>query len=158
MLGTMQSSRETTSPRGAQAARTSRHRVPSRRGLLLVLTALLTTACVTAPVYQPTSTVPTAAARPDLRAAILAGLATKGWRVAREGPGVIEATVRAGGHTATVAIRYGGNQYSIQYVSSSEGLKYDGETIHRRYNHWVRLLDDAIYKAATSGGPPRPPQ
>jgi hypothetical protein len=39
--------------------------------------------------------------------------------------------------------------WRIAHVQSSPGLKYGhdarhGEVIHRRYNHWVRLLDQAI--------------
>lgn len=69
---------------------------------------------------------------------------TKGWRVEDEQPGAILATVQAGGHWGTVEIVYDDLGYAIRHVRSSPGLKYDGINIHRRFNHWVERLDNAI--------------
>lgn len=124
-----------------------------------------------APVYQVSGVRLTPYSEPPLsvaevREVVLRGLAQKRWNVQREEPSAIVASVTAGGHEATVRIDYNSAGYSISYVDSSSGLKYDGQNIHRRYNHWVRLLDDAIRgefsklqneRAHRTPAPPAPP-
>jgi hypothetical protein len=82
------------------------------------------------------------------RQAIRDGLAAKRWKVDRDEPGRIIATITMGEHQATVRITYTADHYSIHHQESSNGLKYDGTNIHRRYNHWIRLLSQAIDHAA----------
>ena len=78
--------------------------------------------------------------------AILAAMYARGWHLVDDAPGVVLATVSSMGHRATVRIGYQAGSYSILYEDSSHGLKYraHSQLIHRRYNHWVRRLDDAI--------------
>ena len=98
-------------------------------------------------------------ATPELvRAAILRGLAAKRWTVVSDQPGTLVATVTSREHTATIRIDYTAAEYSIHHQESTPGLKYDGTKIHKLYNNWVKMLNNAIIKAlnepeaATAGG------
>jgi hypothetical protein len=108
---------------------------------------------------------PPAPPRPPaaIRTAILQGLATKGWKVDGEQSGLIVATVAASSHFAQVSVTYTPYAYSITYRNSSPSLKYDGRIIHRRYNHWINQLRQAIDAQLTTPAPgaplaPLPPQ
>lgn len=87
--------------------------------------------------------------------AIMRALASRGWQLDREGPDGIVATVVSGGHSATVLIQHDAQTYSISYLDSSPGLKFNGTAIHRRYNDWIERLDRSIRKflAASNGSP-----
>jgi hypothetical protein len=89
------------------------------------------------------------------RDAILRALVERKWTIVKEEGTSILATVTAGGHTATVGITYNATSYSIRYVDSSPGLKYDGVEIHRRYNHWVDRLRVSINEHLANA-PPAP--
>jgi hypothetical protein len=101
------------------------------------------------------ASVPSATGQPlsdaDVRAIILRALADKHWTVASELPGSITANVLSRGHEATIRVDYTASSYSITHVSSSPGLKYDGTTIHRAYNNWIKFLNDTIQREATRG-------
>jgi hypothetical protein len=84
------------------------------------------------------------ASREVVRNAILRALAMRGWQLEREAPDGIVATVVSGGHSATVHIQYEERAYSIDYVDSSPGLKFNGSRIHRRYNEWIERLNRTI--------------
>ena len=77
---------------------------------------------------------------------VFKGLVRRGWKVDKATPDYVTASVERGGHAATVKITYFPGAYHIAYVNSSDGLQYDGEEIHHRYNHWVRRLDNTIMK------------
>jgi hypothetical protein len=79
-----------------------------------------------------------------VRDAIMRALVERKWTIVKEEGASILATVTSGGHSATAGITYNATSYSIRYVDSSEGLKYDGVEIHRRYNHWVDRLRVSI--------------
>jgi hypothetical protein len=112
------------------------------------------------PVALPAGLTPSIARTRD---AILRGLADRGWTIDREEGQTIVASVSAGGHQATVGIDYSADSYSIHYVTSSPGLRYDGIEIHKRYNHWVDRLRVSINKELASSpaqepeGPPPAP-
>jgi hypothetical protein len=102
----------------------------------------------------------------EVRQILVRAATLRKWTVEREEPRVIFARIVYGAHEAVVRLDYNSAGYSISYVDSSPGLRYDGVTIHRRYNQWVRLLDDSIQKEfgiyeklPTAGGsaPPPPP-
>lgn len=98
--------------------------------------------------------------------AVVQGATAKGWTVAHRAPGLVVADVTSGGHGARVQILVNEGGWRIVHEQSSPGLKFrkddrHGEIIHRRYNHWVRLLDEAIRQAlviGTAGGANPPPQ
>ena len=93
------------------------------------------------PVTLPSGTAPTA---PAVRDAIVRALAHRGWTVVSEQGPAITARVQAMGHWAIARIDYTGSAYSITRVDSSPGLKFDGERIHRHYNHWIDRLRASI--------------
>ena len=85
---------------------------------------------------------------------IRAAVQARGWTIREDQPGrIVASTVAHGGHTAAIQIDYDTYRYSITHLESSDGLLYDGSNIHRRYNHWVRLLDEMIqYELRWSSG------
>lgn len=95
-------------------------------------------------------------ALPVVHDAILRALSSRTWVVDSDMPQSITASVSRSGHSATVRIVYGTDSYSIGYVASSPGLKFDGALIHKRYNHWVDRLRASIDEAlrAPPGQPP----
>jgi hypothetical protein len=119
--------------------------------LLALLFILIGAACTKAAVLEPRD----ANALPIsddgvMREVILDALRERGWRVEDEMVGAIAATVRAGGHEATVEVRYDGRGYLIRHLRSSPGLAYRGDTVHKRYNRWVAALDRSIQKRVRS--------
>lgn len=94
-----------------------------------------------APVAPPAGV---AATRELVHDAIIRALASRTWAVVEDDADGIVAEVSAGGHSASVLVRYDARSYSIHRVSSSDGLKYDGTRIHRRYNHWIDRLRASI--------------
>lgn len=84
------------------------------------------------------------ASAPQVRDAIIRALGSRGWQLNREGPDGIMATMISGGHSATIRIQYDEHTYSIQYVDSSPGLRFNGRAIHRNYNGWVEKLNRSI--------------
>ena len=80
--------------------------------------------------------------------AIEVALAKRHWAVSQKTPGRYIATLSERVHRVTVNIDYGAKGIFIDYVDSTE-LMYerDGkgrETIHRKYNTWVKNLADDI--------------
>ncbi|MCB0334685.1 MAG: hypothetical protein KDD62_00225 [Bdellovibrionales bacterium] len=128
--------------------------------------------CATAKLYTPNPiVVPTSVSKSTMRAAAVRALKNRGWLIEKDWEDKTEASVRSGSHLARIRVSYPGNQIKIQYLDSSD-FKYsvkDGEAmIHRRYNHWVRLIEDDIlaslgpkgaYSVVTTGNvasaPPR---
>jgi hypothetical protein len=129
------------------------------RNVLVVtslLLALAGSACspTLAPVYSPAETAGVSAAgvpytSAQIDQAVVAGAQAKGWTIISHAPGLTVAEVSSGGHTARVRILTADNGWRIVHEQSSPSLHFrnderHGEVIHRRYNHWVRLLDEAI--------------
>jgi hypothetical protein len=127
------------------------------RNILVAITLLLGSAACSptlAPVYSPAELAGVNAAGQPYTAeqidqAAAAGAHAKGWTIEQHTPGLTVAEVSSGGHTARVRIVTNETGWRVLHEQSSPGLKYSveerhGEVIHRRYNHWVRLLDDAI--------------
>ena len=77
------------------------------------------------------------------KAILLAGL-KKHWVMKVVSPGLIRGDLALRSHQASIDIRYSERNFSITYVSSS-GLDADGQgNIHRGYNRWITMLDEAI--------------
>lgn len=149
-----------------------------RRGLIAAVLALVVAgvlgnvACSPgmAPVYSPvTASGISPSGQPytleQVEMAVVQGAAAKGWTVVHRAPGLVVADVSSGGHGARVQILINEGGWRIVHEQSSPGLKHraddrHGEIIHRRYNHWVRLLDESIRQALvtqTAGGAYPPP-
>jgi len=142
---------------------------------LVVAGALGNVACSPgmAPVYSPVTAAglsPTGQpyTTEQVEMAVVQGATAKGWTVVHRAPGLVVADVSSGGHGARVQILVNEGGWRVVHEQSSPGLKFrqddrHGEIIHRRYNHWVRLLDESIRQALimqTAGGayPPPMPQ
>ncbi len=102
-----------------------------------------------APVVLPAGMPPSPALTRD---AILRAIVAKHWTIDGENGQTIVTSVSSGGHSATVRIDYDAAYYSITYLKSSAGLKYDGQNIHRRYNHWIDRLREAINRSIAQTG------
>jgi hypothetical protein len=77
---------------------------------------------------------------------IITGGATRGWKIAKIKPGLMEGSIYTRGHTAIVTIPYTKAKYSIIYKDSSKDLYADEEgRIHKRYNTWVMNLNNDIH-------------
>lgn len=72
-----------------------------------------------------------------------------GWIMRPVSPGKLEATLRLREHVAVVDIEYDTKTFSIRY-KDSQNLNYDGRTIHRNYNSWIRNLERAINAQVTA--------
>jgi hypothetical protein len=126
------------------------------RNVIVFLSLLVLSACspTLAPVYSPAQTAGVSATGAPYTAAqidqaVVAGAQAKGWTIISHAPGATVAEVSSGGHTARVRVLTTDGGWRIVHEQSSPGLKYStserhGEVIHRRYNHWVHLLDDTI--------------
>lgn len=147
-----------------------RHSLLAATLLLAASATLGNAACAPtlAPVYAPAqaagvgpSGAPYTQEQVDL--AVVQGAQAKGWTVIQHAPGLTVAEVAAGGHSARVRVLTSAGGWRIVHEQSSPGLKHEvdprhGEVIHRRYNHWVRLLDESIRAAlATQANPTVPP-
>jgi hypothetical protein len=125
--------------------------VPLTLGLVMILSGC---GAGTAELFAPrTPAAPdasgTRASIEQVRWAIRVGLVRKRWNILEENPRAFVARVTSGGHRATVQIRYNATGWTIEHLASSPGLLYreHKNRIHRRYNHWVKGLDNAIQLA-----------
>jgi hypothetical protein len=139
--------------------------------MLAMAAAVGSTACAPnlAPVYAPAEAAGvTAEGTPytsqQVEEAAAVGAQSKGWTIVQRAPGVVVAEISAGGHQARVRILCSAEGWRILHEQSSPGLQFGhddehGDVIHRRYNHWVRLLDESIRRALatqTSGAEATP--
>jgi hypothetical protein len=83
-----------------------------------------------------------------VKQAILAGAAAKGWTIAQQADGKIQATlVVRNKHTVVVLISYTPQKYSLTYkdsINMNYGERNGEPVIHPFYNTWVQDLKDAI--------------
>lgn len=89
-----------------------------------------------------------AASAEQVRQAITAAAAGKGWTVAEQGDGKLQATIVVRGkHTVVVDIAYAADKYALTYKDSINMnlIERDGQKlIHPFYNKWVQTLKEAI--------------
>jgi hypothetical protein len=134
---------------------------------LVLAGALGNVACAPnlAPVYSPSSPAGlsisgTPYTAEQVENAVVQGATSRGWVIVQRTPGTVIADINSGGHGARVRVLVTEGGWRIVHESSSPSLKYGqdarhGEVIHRRYNHWVRLLDESVRQALvmqSSGG------
>jgi hypothetical protein len=67
------------------------------------------------------------------------------WTISKVRSGLMRGVLGYSGHVATVSIPYDANSFQIIYTSSSN-FAYDesDQTIHSRYNDWVKKLESRI--------------
>lgn len=112
--------------------------------LALLVGSLLIAGCSSTPVQNiPRTVVTTTKTVEQVEEAIIGAAKARGWSVTDKKPGEIQLTIHARQHSATVAVAYDKEGYSINYVSS-ENLNYSSGSIHKKYNRWVRTLDKDI--------------
>lgn len=113
-------------------------------GLLLSLNLMAADLIDPAPIAVP-SNLTSAQVSTEIKRAMI----NRGWAVAKEQPGVIDATLSIRSHRAQVKITHDRSQVVITYVSS-ENLDYKEKKgkrlIHRNYNSWVNNLVSDISK------------
>ena len=121
---------------------------------LLVCAGLLGAGCRSlAPVYNVQNKTVVLAANTTMQQAILQGGSAKRWTMSAVRPGLMKGVFVTRGHSVEVYIPYTQNTYSIEYADS-DNMRYNSakKKIHPKYNQWVRNLDLAIYRAATTTG------
>jgi hypothetical protein len=76
---------------------------------------------------------------------IVRALTKKRWAVTKEdkATGILQAEILVRRHYAKIEIKYSATNYSITYMDSRD-LRYRNGEIHRNYNKWIKLLDEAI--------------
>lgn len=114
--------------------------------VVAVGSAVLVAGCTHPPVYN-VQDAPITTNRPVTieeigNAIVTAGVALN-IRTQKVKPGLINAYFGGSPWFATVEIRYDEKSYNITY-KDSQGLKYDGSTIHKRYNSMVQNLENRI--------------
>lgn len=118
-----------------------------RQLLASALLAVFLTGCATTqPINNIAETsVPrlVTASQNQVGKAITSAVYARGWRVIKDEPGLIEASINVRTHRADVSIPYSAKGYSIEY-KNSVNLDQSGNMIHRNYNKWVTLLDRQI--------------
>lgn len=81
----------------------------------------------------------------EVKKAIMHGAERHSWKVESESPGVIRIKLDGRKDRAVLVmdVVYDTKSYSIKYVSS-EGLRYNGTTIHSSYTRWMTNLTNSI--------------
>lgn len=87
--------------------------------------------------------------------AIIRAVTGRGWAVTQDAPGMVVATIRKEKLFATVEIPYTANDFSIIHRESAPEFKYDGQRIHKHYNHWVDRLRASITAELLGPGAPK---
>ena len=120
-----------------------------KRVVMLVTVFLVLTGCNTSrPLYNVKNAAVTSGSGSPVtmvgvRRAIVLAATQKGWVMKEMGAGRLQATINVRKHMAQVLIAYTPRSYSITY-QDSHTLEYDGATIHRNYNKWIRKLEGLI--------------
>ena len=113
-------------------------------GMAAVLMCLAIVGCGTKPVLNMRDVAIKSEHTTDqVRDAIIAAGATRGWVIKDAGPGQLRATIAVRTHRAEADIAYSKTSYSITYASSTD-LDYKDGKIHRNYNKWIENLSLAI--------------
>ncbi len=129
-------------------------------GLAAVLALLALSACRVAPIQNIESAplqAPGFATLEDVADAIIRAGLVQGWEMREIRPGLFEAKLIVGGrYQARIDIFFDTRAFSILYKDSAN-LRYNGRTIHKRYNQWVSFLKAEIQKQMRALKPGQPP-
>jgi hypothetical protein len=116
------------------------------RFVMIMCSIMLLAACgKTAPIENVTTPISPVQgiSSNDVRTAIVAGAATRGWVVRDISSVEMEGILKLRSHTAVVSIAYDEKHYAITYKSSSNLKAKDGK-IHKNYNGWIKNLEQSI--------------
>ncbi len=114
----------------------------------LILTVLLVTiiGCRSNPVREvvdaPVMTIGEYTVK-DVEKAIIRAGQSIGWSMKSVKPGLIIGVIFVRNNMAKVEISYDKKNFSITYKDSA-GLKYNGTSISRYYNNWIKNLEQRI--------------
>jgi len=118
--------------------------------ILMIMMALLSvlTACSGPQIYNtdmPVTSQPLVTQELVGTAIMSASRFFEEWNVTKVRPGEMKGTLSYGAHVGIVSIPYDANSFRIIY-KSSDNFDFDAEdqTIHPRYNAWVKKLEDRI--------------
>lgn len=81
----------------------------------------------------------------DVRRVIVESATTKGWTIKEIDATHMEITRRLRASMVQSVITYSESSFSIAYKDSAN-MKYNGTTIHHKYNRWVRKLEKLIIR------------
>jgi len=113
-------------------------------GLVALLACLMVGGCATKPLRNiPEVAIASPHTVEEVRQAIVAAGAGKGWEMKDVEPGLVRATLHVRTHVAVADIAFTSTTYSITYVDSTN-LNYEDGNIHGNYNRWVQNLTEAI--------------
>ncbi|MBS0395787.1 MAG: hypothetical protein JSR54_14290 [Proteobacteria bacterium] len=81
----------------------------------------------------------------EVQSAVMAGCVTKGWVPTAQGPGHVHAVLTRPDYRAEIDVTFTTTTLSIKYADS-QGLDWnpDKRLIHRNFNRWLTLLQQAI--------------
>lgn len=118
------------------------------RTLLVAMGIMAIVGCRTAPIYNVEDAAIVSSTNKRLtmeqvKTAIIRGGVNRGWAMKAAGNGLVIGTLHLRGTQSVVEIKYNTKSYSITH-KDSQGLGYNGESIHRRYNTWVQNLQTSI--------------
>jgi len=135
----------------------------NRRSLVLIILASLGLAATAAAGGRPIpmreildAPVPWPAGKEgsleQVQRAVFAGLAAKGWVGTLAGPGKAHAYIQKPDWRCEIDVTFNTHSYSITY-SNSDHLDYNAEKheIHRNFNRWLLLLQQAIDTSLQAG-------
>jgi len=119
-----------------------------KRVFLLASVLFLLAACAGKPIYNVdrASVATSSGATPsmaDVRGAIIRAANSKHWTTKDIDTTHLLVTHVRNKRMASVVVEYSTTFFSITYKDSRK-LKYKGETIHRKYNGWIRNLEFRI--------------
>jgi len=75
-----------------------------------------------------------------VRTAVRETFLGRGWLPTDKGPNAVEAKLEKSKYNAVVTATWTTQAVTIKY-KSSEGLRAEGDQIHRNYNKWIRYLE-----------------
>lgn len=91
------------------------------------------------------SPIPSGLSKTQVKKAMIRAGARRNWIIRENDAGGLEATLHNRKHMVKVDIAYNRSSYSITYKASAN-MKYKGGLIHKKYNAWVRNLDQDIQR------------
>lgn len=102
----------------------------------------------TEPVYTAVIPLATKATPAQVKKGVKMAVLGRKWTISNEKGNTFEASYtkaerRGGDLTARIRVTYGPKEVKVEYVSS-ENMGYDGGSINRYYNSWVKNLEKDI--------------
>lgn len=87
----------------------------------------------------------------EIERAIIAAGAQHQWQFDELAPGKLHATYSHGSHQVEVAVTFTQQAFSITLINTVN-MKQSGDEVHRKYNEWVRTLEQSIAGRLTLAG------